>query len=468
MNFTGRFVAAVIFIFLPAFSVRTGEPLKRSARPTLAIEKVTIVDVVRGKVTSPRTIVIREGRIAAIDEPDMARVPGDAIKVNGKGRFLIPGLVDMHVHLFNNASHRPANDWAFPLFVANGVTGVREMRTDLTDLPMLERWRAGLESGELVAPRVLAAGVAVRGDSSDSARRLTREAHERGVAFIKIFSEVPESHWRAILDEARTLRMPVCGHVPATVSAVAAATAGQRSNEHLTQLYEACSTKEKEFLAARRDRDGTEAVQQRDAQEAEVLETFDARICHDIAAALASTGQVQVPTLVLPHFEGSGNRKQFRDDPRWLLLRADEQARWTRIMEQENAGDAKLAFRRWEVSRAIVSALHERGVPILTGTDTPMPLVYPGSSLHKELELLVESGLSPADALRAATIGPAEFLGVNDSYGSVAISKRADLVLLDDNPLREITNLQRIRAVVLDGRLFERADLDALLAPKSR
>jgi len=145
-------------------------------------------------------------------------------------------------------------------------------------------------------------------------------------------------------------------------------------------------------------------------------------------------------------------------------LRADEQTRWERIFKEEYpiAGD-KLAARRWEVSRQIVKTLHAAGVRILAGTDAPMPQVYPGFALHKELELLVEAGLSPVDALRSATIWPAEFLGMSDSLGSIAAGKRADLLLLDGNPLSDISQTQRIRAVVLDGRLLLRADLDRLL-----
>ena len=438
------------------------------ARPTLAIENVAIIDVVKGRVTGPRTVIITGGRISAVADPAKAVIPPAAMRVDGKARYLMPGLVDMHVHLFNNASHRPPNDWALPLFVANGVTGVREMRANVSDLPTIERWRGAVANRELIAPRVIAAGVAVRGDSPDDARRKVREAAAAGAAFIKIFSEVPASNWRAILEETQLLTIPVCGHIPAEVSALTAAKAGQRSNEHLTQIYEACTPNEKEFLAKRRDLPGDAAVKVRDAQEEEVLRTFDAAVCLETAKALAKTGQVQVPTLVLPHFEARGPRKQFRNDPRWRSLREDEQTRWERILDEEPAEIGKLALRRWEVSRDIVKAMHRAGVRILAGTDAPMPLVYPGSSLHKELELLVESGLSAADALRSATIGPAQFLGLDETSGSIAAGKRADLVLLDDSPLREITNTQRIRAVVLDGQLLQRAELDALLAGKAK
>ncbi len=442
--------------------------IEGAERPIVAIESVAVVDVMQGRIVGPRTVLIVDGRIAAIGEPGAVVLPPTAVRVDGREHYLMPGLVDMHVHLFNNATHRPPNDWTFPLFVANGVTAVREMAAVPADMPMITRWRAAVERGDLIAPRVLAAGIPVPADSPDAVRRLVREAHAAGADFIKVFSEVRESHWRALLDEARAQRMPVCGHIPAEVSLLTAATAGQRSNEHLTQIYEACSAREKQFLATRQGLTGMEAVKLRDAQEREVLESFDQRVCDRTARALAKTGQVQVPTLVLPHFEARGERVRFRDDPRWRYLRRDEQARWEHFLEQEPAADKKLFGQRWDVSRRIVKALHAAGVPILAGTDAPMPLVYPGFSLHKGLELLVESGLSPADALRAATLGPAEFLGLSESTGSIAVGKRADLLLLDANPLRQISNTQRIRAVVLNGRLLRRTDLDALLDGAAR
>lgn len=433
-------------------------------RPSIAIESVAVVDVVRGEILNPRTVLLVDGRIAAMGEPDAITIPPAAVRMDGRGRYLMPGLVDMHVHLFNNASRRPPNEWAFPLFVANGVTGVREMRTEPAQMATVERWRTKASRGELVAPRVLAAGVAVSGETANAARQQARESKTAGADFLKIFSEVREPQWRAIFDEARALKMPVCGHIPAEVSLLDAARAEQRSNEHLTQVYEACSANEKQWLDARKKLKDTELVKLRDTQEREVLESFDQAVCDRTAAQLARTDQVQVPTLVLAHFESRGSPANFRDDPRWRYVRADEQARWERIFQDEypKAGD-KLAGRRWEVSRQIVKTLHAAGARILAGSDAPMPQVYPGFALHKELELLVEAGLSPADALRAATIWPAEFLGLSESSGSIAVGKHADLLLLDDNPLSDIRHTQRIRAVVLNGRLFQRADLDKLL-----
>lgn len=450
-----RLLAA--FAALASSSGTDGAP-----RPTLAIENVALVDVINGRLDAPRTVLCEEGKIAAIGGPGVVSIPAGALRIDGRGCYLTPGLIDMHVHLFNNASQRPPNEWAFPLFVANGVTAVREMRTAPEQVALVNEWRERIDKGELIAPRIVAAGIAAGAGSVEAARREVREAKAAGADFIKVFSEVPEPRWRAILEEARAVGMPVCGHIPAEVSAVASAEAGQRSNEHLMQLYEACSAREAEFLDARKELNGEQLVRLRDAQEHEVLDSFDQRVCDRAAAALAGSRQVQVPTLVLPYFEAHGDRVKFRDDPRWQSLRLDEQARWTRIFAETKDHDSSLAARRWEVSRELVRTLHKAHVPILTGTDTPMPLVYPGSSLHKELELLVDCGLSAAEAIRAATIAPAEFLGLGESYGSIATGKRADLVLLEADPLSDIRHTQRIRAVVLDGRWLPRRELDAL------
>jgi hypothetical protein len=455
----------------PGFA-QAQDPGEMPKRASCAIENVAVVDVVRGEIASPKSVVIVDGRIVAMGEPEAITIPPEAVRVDGRGRYLMPGLVDMHVHLFNDASRRAPNDWAFRLFVATGVTGVREMRTEPAGMAIVKSWRAKSDRGETVAPRILAAGVAVGGGNGpdtgaatgNTARRQVRQAKMAGADFLKIFSEVREPQYRAVIAEARTLGMPACGHIPSEVSLLDGATAGQRTNEHLTQIYEACSDTEKQWLEARKGLKNEELVKLRERQEPEVLERFDQSACDAVAAELAKTDQVQVPTLVLPYFEAQGSPKDLRENPRWRLLRADEQARWEGILRQgyPSPGD-KLAARRFQLSRQIVKTLYQAGVRILAGTDAPMPQVYPGFALHEELELLAESGLSPADVLRAATIWPAEFLGISESAGSLAVGKRADLVLLDENPLTDIRHTQRIRAVVLDGRLLQRADLDRLL-----
>jgi len=230
------------------------------------------------------------------------------------------------------------------------------------------------------------------------------------------------------------------------------------------QAYEACSSIEGTLLRERAGLTGDALAALRDAQESRALDAFERGTCARVARRLAATGQWQVPTLVLPWVET--HRGTAPDaDPRWLLLRADERARWSRILGDIAAHPDPLARRRWEVSRAITATFRRAKVPIMAGTDAPMPEVYPGFSLHDELERLVDAGYAPRDALRAATLAPARFLGIAATSGTVAPGKRADLVLLAADPLRDVRNTRRIDAVLLGGRLLRRADLDALLHP---
>jgi imidazolonepropionase-like amidohydrolase len=437
-------------------------------RPPVAITDVSIVDVDHGSLVGPRTVLISDGRIVAVDAPSKVAVPRNAERVDGRGKYLMPGLVDMHVHLFNNASKRPPNTWSFPLYVANGVTGVREMASVPDGIATVKQWRREVADGSLVAPHILAAGVVAWGPSPDEAAHQVDLAADAGADFIKVFSEISEPAWRAVLEAAHRRSLPVMGHVPAGVSALTAAEAGQRSEEHLMQVFEACSTIEQSTHDARRGLDGDALVARRDADEASVLAAFDAPTCDRAAQALARAGETQVPTLVLDYVESKVRDADPSRDPRWQYLRADERARWQRITGELTPQERDVAAKRWPVATKIVAALHRANVPMLAGTDAPMLGVYPGYSLHDELERLVDSGFTPAEALRAATLGPAQFLGIAAESGTVSTGKHADLVLLDADPLRNVRNTRRIDAVVLDGRLLRRTALDRLLADTAR
>jgi imidazolonepropionase-like amidohydrolase len=437
------------------------------ARERIAIVDVSVVDLVHDHRGPPRTVLIDDGRIVAVADPRTVQIPDGAQRVDGKGRFLIPGLVDMHVHLFNGYSRRPPNDWTFPLFVANGVTAVREMNADTAALALVRQWRRELDDGERLAPRILAAGVAVRGTSPEDAARKVDAAAEAGADFIKVFSDIPPAHWLSVLDAAQRHALPVAGHVPAQVPLLTAATR-QASNEHLMQATEACSSIGPRVIDERRAATDEPTAAQRDGEEARVLQTFDRRLCRHVAAALATAGQVQVPTLVLPHAESMRRVHASATDPRERYLRADERLRWERLLAEVAIADTSLARQRFQTARRIVSAFDRAGVIVLAGTDAPMPEIYPGFSLHEELALLVDAGLSPRDALRAATLRPAQFLGLSATQGSIDVGKRADLVLLDADPTRDIRHTRSIRAVVLDGRLLQREALDALLEKAAR
>ena len=448
----------------------------------LAIRNVTVVDVNKGALVPDRTVLVVGTRIHSVGHADTVAVPLDADVIDGAGGYLMPGLVDAHVHLFNNVSRRPPNTWALPLFVAHGVTGVREMWTETASLPEVDRWRRGVVNGDSIAPRPLAVGALVEGTgvripnmpvvgTPAEGRRFVREAFEAGFDFVKVYSHLAPDVYAAIVEEAREVGLPVDGHVPLRVRAVAAARAGQRTNEHLQQVREACTTIEDRLIEERQAFYGNPYDDEAewpflDAQVHDTSAAFDEPTCTRVARALAEAGQWQVPTLSNERGWFFGPAPGWDRDPQLIALPPSERAVWERSAEgggETYVGDSLSLRRGWDATLRVVGVLGRERAGVLVGTDYGNPFVFPGASVHDEMALLVEAGLTPLQALRGATINPALAFGLADSLGTVEAGKLADLVLLDADPLDRISNTRMIRAVVLGGRVLRRLDLDAIL-----
>jgi len=435
-----------------------------SRTPALVLDRVTVIDVESG-LTQPNTTVVIEGdRITRVGKRPALEIPAGARVVDAAGTFLIPGLWDMHVHVAFGDWFPGAKNVALPLFVANGVTGIRDMGGDLE---VLLEWRKEIAQGSLIGPRMVISGPMLDGpkprfpssvavSTPDDGRRAVRDLSQRGADFIKLQSLIPREAVFAIADEARKLGVPFAGHVPDAVKASESSQAGQRSIEHLTGIFEGSSTREEEFLKG-------------DKGPGRFLQSFDEAKGAALIALLARNRTWQCPTLVWEH---GGNLIEERDlahDPLAKYAPASwKDVTWKRFVEQItrefNVDD--LATRKRFVSKEleVVRAMHRAGVPFLAGTDTAAGVyVFPGFSLHEELSLFVKAGFSPLEALRTATIQPATYLSMQDRVGRVQSGQLADLVLLDGNPLEDIANTRKIRAVVANGRFFSRADLDAML-----
>jgi len=440
---------------------------------------VTVVDVAEGLLIRNQTVVIEGARIRAIGPVGEISIPRSTVVVEASGKYLIPGLLDMHVHIFNNVSRRPPNTWAFPLFIASGVTGVREMWTEFAAMATVEQWRHGVSDGELLAPRVLAAGAIVNGPGSwhtnmrevttpAEGRRFVREAVQAGMDFVKVYSLLAPEVYHAIADEARDASIPIVGHIPLQVHALEAARVGHRTNEHLYQVREACTQIEDQLIEERRlfysrSYETDEEFAFLDEHVHRTAEAYDEQICRAVAHALAEAGQWQIPTLANERRWFLGITREHVNDARLVPLPLDERASWRQLYDEGvemYTGDSLSLQRGWEATLKVVEVLNRTGVGILVGTDFGNPFIFPGTGVHEEMEALVEAGLTPLQALQAATINPARYLGVTDSLGTVAEGKLADLVLLDANPLDDIRNTQRIHAVILNGQLLRRSDLE--------
>jgi imidazolonepropionase-like amidohydrolase len=435
----------------------------------LVLRGVAVVDVESGRLRPDTTVVVEGDRIARLGPSASVPTPAGARVVDGKGRFLIPGLWDMHVHLEFGDWFPGGREISLPLFLANGVTGVRDMGGELETLL---RWRKEITEGSLAGPRLVLSGPMLDGPkprfpssvavaTPDDGRRAVRDLKQRGADFVKLQSLVPREAVFAIAEEARRLGIPVAGHVPDAVRASEASEAGLRSFEHLIGVFEGSSPREDDFLKGEKS-------------PGRFLQSFDEKRAAALFAILARNRTWQCPTLV---WERGGNLLEERDlahDPLAKYAPAAwKDGTWKRfthqILHEWTVDDLPTRRRFVEKELEVVRAMHEAGVPVLAGTDTAAGVyVFPGFSLHDELGSFVRAGFTPLAALQTATIRPAEFLSMEDRLGRVETGKLADLVLLDANPLEDIDNTRRIRAVVASGRFFSRADLDAMLCRVER
>jgi len=441
-----------------------------SKSSTLIIHDVTVIDGTGAPAKPHQTIRVENGKIAAVDNSGTAfagKLPGEHI--DGSGKFLIPGLWDMHVHMVFGDWFPHGKQITLPLFIAHGITGVRDMGGELE---VLEQWRSDISGGRLIGPRIVMSGPMLDGPqprfpssiaikTPEDGRRAVDDLKRRGADFIKLQSLIPRDAVFAIADEAKKQGISFVGHVPDAVRASEASNAGQKSFEHLIGIFEGSSPLEDEFIKGRKT-------------EKQFLSTYDPKRAETLFAVLAKNQTWQCPTLV---WERGGNlidQTDFAADTRAKYVPAYwKNVTWKRFTDQVerdfNTDDLATRKRFIEKELEVVKAMHDSGIPFLAGTDTPPGVyIFPGFSLHEELQRFVAAGFTPMEALQTATLNPAKFLGMEDRLGTIEKGKLADLVLLNANPLDDIGNTQKIAAVVANGRYFSRAELDKLLAAVER
>jgi len=453
-------VCSLALLFAPARLAAQ----KPSSDAPLILNNVTVVDVRTGTLQPDQTIIIEGNRIASAGPSKSVKFSHRAQSVGGRNLFVIPGLWDLHVHLVFGDWFPGAQEILLPLFVANGVTGVRDMGSELG---IVLGWRNEIEAGLLIGPRIQTSGPMLDGPkprfpssiaiaTPDDARRAVADLKGSGADFIKLQSLIPRAAVFAIADEARKREIAFEGHVPDSVRASEMSEAGMKSFEHLIGIFEGSSPAEDDFLKGNKT-------------EGRFLATYDSARATTLAGMLAKNQTWQCPTLV---WERGGNLidvSDFSKDTRVKYVPASWRTKtWKRFTDEITQGygtDDLLTRRKFiEKELEVVGMLHKAGVPFLAGTDTPAGVhIFPGFSLAEELQRFVAAGFTPLEALQTATLNPARFLGMEDQLGTVEKGRLADLVLLSANPLEDIANTQKVAGVVLNGRYFSRADLDKML-----
>ena len=428
-----------------AISAQTGP----ESRPKqLAITHVILIDTTGAPPRLDMTVVIAEDRITEIGKSAKVKIPRGARIVDAAGKYLIPGLWDMHMHLsWTTAS-------ALPLLIANGVTGVRDMGGRLTEI---DEWRTKIASGLLVGPRIVRAGPQLNGQkfnpyqivaaNPDETRGVVRALKEAGVDFIKVHRRLPRDCYFAAIDEAKRQGLTLVGHIPMTVTPEEASDAGQATIEHVETLFEGT------FSAALKERKLSEAVRLWRAEEGDKL-----------FARFVKNHTVVTPTLAAWRWFVTFSDPSLPADPRSRYVALSVKKAYPR--PSKTPDDLTEFTQRFAEFREVVRQMNRSGVTLIAGTDTAV--TAPGFTLHDELAVLVEAGLTPLQALQAATLTPAKVLNKAKDFGTIETGKMADLVLLDRNPLEDIRNTQRIHAVILNGKLLDRVALDRLLAEGER
>jgi imidazolonepropionase-like amidohydrolase len=472
-------VKSLLFALLSLSSLLVAQSPTIPAKQTLILTHVTVIDATGSLAKPDMRIVIRDHRIAAIGPTSAAVLPKDAEIVDATGKFLIPGLWDMHVHTGRK-------DIFLPLYIANGVTGVRDMGGDIEDLSgelsslsgryvQLSLWREAIENGSLLGPRFVIAGFLIDGfkwpgniaaTNAEEGRQAVDVLKKTGVDFVKVKSFLSKDTFIAIAAEARRQHIVLAGHVPDAVRAAEASDAGQKSIEHLTGVALGCSAIERMLMDEKaqaftvRDRARYSSV------EARAAETFDATTAEVLFSKFVMNGTWHVPTLVELRRNaigevGTGEGAAQNDPPLWAYLPTPLRDWWSKNRSTTTPIGGRELFAS---DLSLTEEMHKSGVLFLAGTDAPNPSILPGFALHDELKLLVSAGFSPMEAIQAATLNPARYLGREKELGTIETGKLADLVLLDANPLDDISNTQKIRAVIVDGRYLNRETLDTMLA----
>jgi imidazolonepropionase-like amidohydrolase len=455
-------------LFSSALGVRS-----HAAPEVVAFTHVAVVDPGGTAPERDRTVVVTGDRIAEIGRTGEVRIPPGARVVDATGKYLIPGLWDMHAHIFT-----PRGDAFFPLYAVAGVTAVRDMNT-VVPMAEIQEHRKRLAAGTLIGPRLIAvAGPLIAGPAGGGrfppqcvvgtpaeARAAVVARKQMGVDFIKVHGGLSRELLLAIADEARRQGLPYAGHAPGLPDE--ASDAGLRSIEHNTGVRMSTDPRAPELRkqnAAATPEPGVGFVIQNLRRRARAK--FDEQTAQPLFAKFRANDTWLVPTLV------QGLVWQYLADgavpyPSWLRYMPRSFIReWKNSpgFVNPSAQDLVEGNNDFRMSIEIVAAMRRAGLKLMAGTDAngPFPSLVPGISLHEELRLFVEAGYTPAEALRAAALAPAQFLGREKDFGTVERGKIADLVLLDADPLADIRNTQKIQAVVLNGRLLDRKALDEI------
>ncbi len=445
-----------------------------AAADPVAFTHVHVVPMDAEVVVADRTVLVNDGRIVAIGAADEVEVPDGALVVDSRGKYLLPGLHDMHVHLYEEDLEDHLT-----LYLAHGVTTVQSMHGS----PWHVEVRRRLAKGELLGPRLFTTGPTTatgRVDSPKKAEQFVAGQKAAGYDAVKMYGDGSRSMTREtyarVISAARSAGLRVVGHAPRNLPFAVVLEEGQDSIDHMEEIvytYAPIVEALGPLLDVQFGRVTADAADDDALAGLEGLEKRMVPAVKSLGVEARKAGLAVTPTLVTfeaIHRQTTPAYPKLLEAPELRFISPLRRVEWGPELNGYRAGWSdrlelmdKVLGQSLELQKVITKGLHDAGVPLMVGTDAPLTFVYPGLAVHRELALLVESGLTPYEALRAATLAPARELGTGDEAGTVAVGRRADLVLVDANPLEDVTNTSRIAGVLAGGRWLPHSELDERL-----
>lgn len=437
--------------------------LPLAAQQPVAFVDVTVLPMDRERVLERQTVLVRDGRIASIEPAARARIPANALRVDGRGKFLMPGLAEMHAHIPGAQAPEQVVRDIFSLYIANGITTIRGMLGAPNQLTL----RSQTASGELLGPTIFVGAPSLNGTSASdpaTAARLVREHKAAGYDFLKLHPGIPLVSYDSIVAAARAAGITFAGHIPAAVGLEHTLASRQSTIDHLDGYLEASVPP---HVHAR--------IVSNQATLGEIADAVDPKRLAWWAGETRKAGTWNVPTAFLwESFYSTETADAMAARPEMRYASTQWIAGWTnqkrnRMQQDEQQGVTPAVSRRFlDLRRTLLKALADSGAGLLMGTDSPQMFNVPGFALHHEIRLMQEAGLTPYQILSSGTRNIAQYaaqdLKVESNFGIVAVGNRADLVLLNANPLRDARNVANRAGVMVRGRWLPSAELDRLLA----
>jgi imidazolonepropionase-like amidohydrolase len=455
-----KFKACLLLLVTLAINCLVAAQGQRTAsdgqnRQVVAFVNVNVIPMDRERIVEGQTVIVRDGRIAEIGPAAKTKVPDGALRVEARGKYLMPGIAEMHGHMPHpNQGEQIAKSF-LTLFVANGVTTVRTMYGfHDNSIPIRDK----VARGEILGPRLYVAGPAMSGQSVQSpeqGEQLVRQYKKDGYDLLKIHEGLSQATYDRIVATAKEVGIPFGGHIPNAVGVESAIKARQNSIEHLDGYVEALESDDSPIKNADPQTRGQK-----------LHEYLDEKKIPKLVQATREAGVWNVPTMALwQTFMGTETVESLKARPELKYIPPQMVAQWSQARANQIANNdaPQVGMKLLGLRDKILKALANSGAMIMAGSDAPQLFSVPGYSLHREMQAMIKAGLTPYQVLESATRNPAIYLNRAAEFGTIEVGKRADLILVDENPLKDIANLGRRSGVMLGGRWIAEGEIRKML-----